>query len=134
MNVMQKMAVFFVGRKPAAPLKPFTADEVSILRDATNLEVLGADGFWAAKRGDVWSDKFTSWIEPPEGDRVLITDLATATAISIEARTAMKHPMTSPTRERVGTPEQQKAIDEWRAQLGQALVDNLNRNVLKKRP
>jgi hypothetical protein len=33
---------------------------------------------------------------------------------------------------RLGTPEQQKAVNEWRSQIGQALVDNLNRNVLRK--
>jgi hypothetical protein len=35
-------------------------------------------------------------------------------------------------KERLGTPEQQKAVDEWRSQIGQSLVHNLNRNVMRE--
>jgi len=35
---------------------------------------------------------------------------------------------------RFGTPEEQKQIDDYRANLGKALVANLNRNVLAQTP
>jgi hypothetical protein len=40
-------------------------------------------------------------------------------------------PVPRPMRPRFGTPAEQKQMDEFRAKLGQALVDNLNRNVLR---
>jgi hypothetical protein len=68
-----------------------TDDHVTTERDGTDPEVLGRDGFWAAKRNGVWSNKVSSPIQAPwASDRVVVTDPVLATALSNEARSAIK--------------------------------------------
>jgi hypothetical protein len=65
------------------------ADHVTTERDGSDPEVLGKDGFWAAKRDGVWG-KFSSPIQAPwESTRVRVEDPALATALSTEARNAL---------------------------------------------
>ena len=66
------------------------ADIVCSERDGSAPSVLGADGFWASKGGDGWSDDRTAGdllgIDP---DRILVTEHEFATTLSREARAAI---------------------------------------------
>ena len=66
-------------------------DSVTTLRDGSAPVVIGWDGFFAAKVGDLWTDKASVYVEPPDGDRVEVSDLVAAAALSTAARKAVPY-------------------------------------------
>ena len=66
-------------------------DDVTTERDGSNPEVLGLDGFAAAKRDGSWADTgFSPIAGPLDSERIPVKDKALATALSKEARASVK--------------------------------------------
>jgi hypothetical protein len=155
MNAMQKLAAF-LGRTPTAPLKPFTirvADNFHYQDESETYThgsyesieaavavcqqiVLDSLRIHLAKPGMSGDELYNYYVSFGDDPYVIgpgIKGVPFSAWTFAKARCAeFCAPPLQPAVARRGTPQQQKAIDEWRASLGQSLVDNLNRNVLRQ--